>query len=201
MSKRSTDKRHIAIYVRVSTVEQETESQEPDLKRWQRAYAACLPVKWYRDKDSGEKKDRPAWKRLEADIRMGKVRAIVVWSIDRLDRSASMLTALFDDLQKRKIPLVSMTEGFDLMTPAGELVATVIAAVAQFETKRRRERQRAGIAVAKKAGKYKGRKPGTTKENPRAALRLKQKGLNNTEIAQALGVSRMTVIRYLKQAS
>ena len=61
----------------------------------------------------------------------------------------------------------------------------------------RRERQAAGIAAAKEEGKYKGRKPGTTKAVPRRAVQLRAKGLSDGEIATALGVSRRSVQRYL----
>jgi DNA invertase Pin-like site-specific DNA recombinase len=69
-----------------------------------------------------------------------------------------------------------------------------------MEQETRRERQAAGIAVAKKEGKYRGRKPGTLKHDPRRALELQAKGLRTSEIATALGVNRVTVLRYLKQA-
>jgi len=75
--------RFIAIYMRVSSRQQDTRSQEPDLKRWAEAYADT-PVKWYTDKFSGKTMDRPGWRRLEADMIAGMVSKIVVWRLDRL---------------------------------------------------------------------------------------------------------------------
>ena len=108
--------RCIAVYPRVSTKAQDTKSQEPDLKRWVEAFAD-LPVKWYPDKFTGKTMDRPGWNRLEADVKAGKVSKIVVWRLDRLGRTTAGLSALFEDLQRRKVGLVSMKEGLDLDTP------------------------------------------------------------------------------------
>ena len=72
------------------------------------AFADGQQVKWYRDKATGKNMDRPGWKRLEADIDAGKVSTVVVWRLDRLGRSASGLTLLFEKLTDRKIGLVSL---------------------------------------------------------------------------------------------
>lgn len=78
------------------------------------------------------------------------------------------------------------------------MIASVLFAVAEMEQETRRERQAAGIAVARDEGKYKGRKPKTTKAKPARAQELREKGFNDGEIAKALGVSRRTVIRYCR---
>ncbi len=69
-----------------------------------------------------------------------------------------------------------------------------------MEQETRRERQAAGIAAARKAGKYLGRKRGMTKAEPGRALKLREKGLSAEEIAKSLGVSRNTVFVYLRKA-
>ena len=74
-------------------------------------------MEWFTDKASGKTMDRPAWIRLEAVIRAGKVARIVVWRLDRLGRTASGLITLFDKLVSRKVYLVSIRDGFDLGTP------------------------------------------------------------------------------------
>ena len=143
--------KHIAVYIRVSSKNQDTRSQEPDLKRW--AQSQDKPVKWYGDKFTGKTMDRPGWSKLEADIRAGKVSTVVCWRLDRLGRTAKGLTALFQELQDRRVGLVSIREGLDLSTPAGRLMAHVLASVAQYETEVRGERVRAGQAAARAAGK------------------------------------------------
>ena len=70
--------------------------------------------------------------------------------------------------------------------------------VAEMEQQTREERQAAGIKAARERGVYLGRQPGTTKAKPARARKLRERGLNDSEIARALGVSRRTVQRYIK---
>src|SRR5436190_1355920 len=151
--------KHVAIYLRVSSTGQDTKSQEPDLRRW--AEAQDAPVKWYKDTATGKTMERPGWTKLEAAVRHGKVSAVVCWRIDRLGRTAKGLTALFDDLRERKVNLVSLKDSLDLSTPAGRLMANVLASVAQYETEVRGERVKAGQIVARQNGKrWGGSQPG-----------------------------------------
>ena len=71
--------KHIAVYVRVSSRQQDLRSQLPDLKRWAEAYACQALVRWYRDKFTGRTMSRPAWSKLEAEIVAGRVSKVVVW--------------------------------------------------------------------------------------------------------------------------
>ena len=84
------------------------------------------------------------------------------------------------------------------------MIAAVMLGLAEIELEFRAERQAAGIKAAKrKTGKdrvYFGRKAGTTKAKPKRALELRQKGLNDSEIATALGTSVRTVQRYFRSA-
>lgn len=200
--------KHVAIYVRVSTVRQDTRSQEPDLKRWAES-ADGEPILWYRDAASGKTMDRPGWRKLEEAIRAGKVSRVVVWRLDRLGRTAAGLTALLDALSERKIGLVSLKDGLDLSTPAGRLMANVLASVAAYETEVRAERVRAGQAVAKAngktwggsvAGKRKsvaGKRKKVTPEQERAIRQLKADGTPVVRIAKAVGLTRPTVYSVL----
>ena len=99
--------------------------------------------------------------------------------------------------KERGLRLVSVTQQLDFNGAAGKLIASVLFAVAEMEQETRRERQAAGIAVAKSRGKYRGRKAGSTKGKPARAVRLREQGLADSEIASALGVSRRSVQRYL----
>ena len=97
-----------------------------------------------------------------ADVRRGKIKKVVVWRLDALGRTAKGLLTLLDELQQLGVGFVSLREGFDLATPAGRLMAGVLASVAAYETEVRKERQLAGIAKAKADGKsWGGRKAGT----------------------------------------
>src|SRR3954468_20447878 len=152
--------KHVAIYVRVSSNRQDHRSQLPDLERW--AAAQSLPVVYYRDKFTGKTMERPGWQKLQAAIDRGEVATVACWRLDRLGRTARGLTALFAELQERGVNLVSLREGIDLSTPAGRMLANMLASVAQFETECRAERVLAGQAAARAAGKtWGGRKEGT----------------------------------------
>ena len=112
--------KHIAIYCRVSTKSQDTASQLPDLERWIKANCSDSDsVRWFTDKWTGKTMDRPGWNQLWAAVGRGEVGRIVVWRLDRLGRTARGLTALFDDLLSKRIPLVSIKDSFDLSTSAG----------------------------------------------------------------------------------
>ena len=189
--------RRIAIYARVSGRSQDTASQEPDLRRW--AEGQDRPIAWYRDQFTGTSMDRPGWNKLTKAVLEGKVAAIVIWRLDRLGRTAKGLTALFDDLRDRKVNLVSLRDGLDLATPAGRLMANVLASVAQYETEVRAERIVAGQAAARARGVRFGRPAGTgrpikvTPEQEATICRLKAAGAKVAAIARTVGLSRPTV--------
>lgn len=193
--------KHTAIYVRVSKRNgQDVRSQLPDLERW--VAAQDQSVKFYRDSYTGRTMDRPGWNQLQQAINAGEVSAIVVWRLDRLGRTARGLTALFDELLKRKIGLVSLRDGLDLTTPAGKLMAHILASCAEYETEIRAERILAGQAAARAAGKtWGGGKPGRlVKLNPDKIKTIKQMradGSTITAISRAVSVSRPTIYRVL----
>lgn len=198
--------KHIAVYVRVSTKQQDQRSQEPDLKRW--AQAQDEPIVWYRDQFTGRSMERPGFSRMLADIASNKVSKIVVWRLDRLGRTAKGLTAFFEDLAGWKVDLVSLRDGLDLSTPAGRLMANVLASVAAYETEVRAERVLAGQSAARKAGKtWGGSKPGrqmatrATAEQVTMVRRLRQEGARITVIARTVGLSRPTVYSLLRTNS
>lgn len=193
----------VAVYVRVSSKSQDTRSQEEDLKRWVAAQPAGTEARWYKDSFTGTTMARPAMTELLDDIAAGKVATVAVWRLDRLGRTAKGLTALFDDLRNAKVNLVSLKDGLDLSTPAGRLMANVLASVAAYETEVRRERQAAGIAAAKAKGKRwggrrKGQRVKVGREQIEAARKMRAEGTPVARIARLLGLSRPTVYTMLK---
>lgn len=196
--------KHVAIYLRVSSRKQDTKSQEPDLKAWEATYADGKPVKRYWDHQSGKTMDRPGWKRLEAAIDAGKVSTVVVWRLDRLGRTASGLTTLFEKLARLKVNLISLKDGIDLSTAAGRLIANVLASVAAYENEVRSERIVAGQAAARADGKkwggsQKGRRLSVTEEQVAVIRGMYRQGENKTAMAKATGLSRPTVYRLLAE--
>jgi DNA invertase Pin-like site-specific DNA recombinase len=196
-----------AIYVRVSTREQTEASQVPDLERW--AKAQDSEVEWHRDTFTGKTMDRKGWGKLWEGILACRIDRVVVWRLDRLGRTASGLTTLFDDLLLRGVTLVSLREGFDLTKPAGRMLAGVLASVAQYERELTAERQLAGISAAKargvRFGRPKGEGQGTgkrikvTDEQLAMVKRLRDEGMKKAAIGRATGLHRNTVHTLLGQ--
>ena len=191
----------IACYVRVSTRRQKDDSQRAEIEKWLDANGIDRSqVKWYADKESGKFLKRPEFDRLQADIFHGKVKVVICWKLDRLSRRLRDGVNLLADWCERGLKIVVVTQQIELNGPVGRMIAAVMLGLAEIELEYRRERQAAGIQVAKKKGSYKGRKKGTTKSKPDRAKELRDKGLKVAEIAQALGVSERTAFRYLDLA-
>lgn len=194
--------KHSAIYVRVSSKQQDHASQMPDLERWVTAHGGA--VVWFRDKFTGKSMDRPGMDKLLADLRAGKVERIVVWRLDRLGRTTRGLCQLFDELGERKVDLVSLKDGFSLASPAGRLHARILASVAEYETEVRAERVAAGQAVARKKGKkWGGSKKGwrwkVTDDQLAAIHEMRAAGKPVAQIARVTGLSRPTIYRVLEE--
>lgn len=145
-----------AIYVRVSTVEQETDLQEHELQEYceRRGWSRVV----YRDKgQSGAKNDRPALTAMLNDLRRRRIDVVVVWALDRLARSLKQLLGIAEECRALGVDLVSLKQNVDTTLPAGRLTFQVLGAVAEFEREMLRERVKAGMAQAKRAGKHIGR--------------------------------------------
>src|ERR1700674_4442839 len=155
--KAMSEVKRAAIYVRVSTVEQETDLQEHELREY------CERRGWsyvvYRDKgQSGANNDRPALTAMMNDLRRRKVDVIVVWALDRLARSLKQLLSIAEECKSVGVDLVSLKQSVDTTLPAGRLTFQVLGAVAEFERQMLRERVKAGMAQAKRSGKHIGRR-------------------------------------------
>lgn len=137
-------------YVRVSTEEQNEARQVEALKKYE-------IEKWYEEKVSGKDTKREKLQLMLDFVREGD--EIYIMDFSRLSRSVSDLLEIVEELQRKKVRLVSLKENLDTSTPTGKLMLTMIAAINEFERLNILERQREGIAIAKRDGKYKGRKP------------------------------------------
>ena len=178
-------------YARVSTKDQNTESQEEALLR-----AGCSRI--YRDIASGALSERSGLEQCLKDLAQGDT--LVVWKLDRLGRSLPHLVQVVALLREKGVSFKSLTEGVvDTTNPAGELIFSVFAALAQFERGLIRERTQAGLAVAREKGRIGGR-PSLTQNNKKVqlALEMADKGMKIKDVCQALRISRATYYRYLK---
>ena len=150
------DRKRAAIYVRVSTTEQDTGLQETELRECceRRGWESIL----YRDRgQSGAKQDRPALNSLLSDLRKRKVDVILVWSLDRLARSLKHLLTISEECRSLGVDLVSLRQNIDTTLPAGRLTFQILGAVAEFERELLRDRVKSGMAQARRAGKRIGR--------------------------------------------
>lgn len=140
---------------------------------------------------------------LEAAIRYArKGDTLVVTKLDRLARSVKDLLAIIAELDIKGVALRILDFGgstVDTKGPTGKLLLTLVGAIGEFERSMMLERQRAGVAKAKVAGKYKGRAPTARILTP-AILSRRSNGEKPIEIARALGISRASVFRVLKTA-
>jgi DNA invertase Pin-like site-specific DNA recombinase len=192
----------IACYCRVSSRSQKTDSQKAELTRWL-AYQGhdLTAVQWFEDIERGQTVRRPALTRLQRAIKAGTVTTVVVWKLDRLARRQQDGITLLAEWCARNVRVVAVTQQIDLSGPVGRMVASVLFGLAEIEWEYRRERQAAGIAVAKARGVYRGRRKGTTKAQPQRAHTLRHAGLTVPEIARALGIGERTAFRYLAEST
>ncbi|MCK4624376.1 MAG: recombinase family protein [Phycisphaerae bacterium] len=190
-----------AAYVRCSTVEQNDRLQRKAIRAWAKA-SGIENLKWYSDKASGTTNNRPEWKKLQQAIDKGKVSAVICWRLDRLSRSLKDAANLFDRMHKRGIRLVSVTEGVDLDSISGKMIAGILAVFAEFENAVRRQRQKAGIEVAKAAGKkWGGSQKGWSMVSTRRINRILDmydKGISKAAIARAEELSWPTVHKIIE---
>lgn len=197
MSKKIT-----AVYVRVSSVQQKVNSQVDELKRWIEVHQPSN-VRWYKDKFTGTSMTRPSMDRLLDDLHNNKINTILIWRLDRLGRTASGLTKLFDDLRRYKCNLISIKDHLDLSIPAGRLNANIIASVAAYETEVRAERVKAGQQAAKARGKKWGGSKKCRKKKTEAkvksVLALHRQGVSKAEISRTVGISIPTIYSIIRE--
>ena len=152
-------KKRAALYLRVSSGEQNTEAQERALRDYVRRRDWTIH-RVYRDQGlSGANSNRPALNEMLKDCRRGSLDVVVVWKFDRFARSLKTLISGLELCRSLGIDFVSVTEAVDTSLPAGELVFQMIGAVAQFERSLIGERVKSGLANAKAKGKVLGRPP------------------------------------------
>lgn len=178
-------------YARVSTKGQKLDRQIASLEA-----AGCQRI--FSDKKSGKNTEREElWKALDY-LREGDT--LVVPSLDRLGRSIQDLIAIVAGLRERGIGFRSLHEALDTTTPGGRLVFHVFAALAEFIRELIVQGTHEGLAAARARGQRLGRPPAMTEEQIRhARAMLTDPDASITSIAKLLGVSRMTIYKYVPE--
>lgn len=176
-------------YIRVSTADQNPDRQLEGLQL----------DRVFTDKASGKDTQRPQLDALLSFVREGDT--IIVHSMDRLARNLDDLRRLVSDLTQRGIKIQFVKENMTFTgedSPMSKLMLSVMGAFAEFERALIRERQREGIALAKQRGVYKGRKKSLSDEEAAEVRRkVATGGVNKTELARELNITRATLYRYL----
>ncbi len=186
----------IRVYLRCSADTQDLDSQRHACEQWLRAYGHSEAVKWY-DRDqgiSGDAKNRPDHARLIKDAKRGDT--VLCFALDRLSREGIVpVLKTWQEFQSKGVRLVSVSEPWaDSGNPAAEVVIAVLAWAGQQEKKRIKERQKAGIAAAKAAGKsWGGSKKGTFKARTPELDALVRK-LKHEDKKSVCGISRLCKI-------
>jgi len=171
-------------YVRVSTVEQNEARQLEALEKHN-------IDKWFTEKVSAKDTKRPELQAMLEFAREGDT--IYIHDFSRLARSTSDLLKLVEQLSVKGVHLVSNKENIDTSTPTGKLMLTMIGAINEFERANLLERQREGIAIAKRDGKYKGRKAVSVADFAEHYKRYMNREISKAQLAKELNVSRPTL--------
>jgi DNA invertase Pin-like site-specific DNA recombinase len=179
-------------YARTSTSDQKAglEAQERDLK--------AIGIERIFHEQTSSIGPRRALEEALGFLREGDV--LVVTKLDRLARSVADLGQIVSKLKDKAVSLRILNLGLDTSKPTGKLMLNLLGSIAQFEREIMLERQREGIAKAKSAGKYRGRKP-TAQAKASEILAFAAKGKTKKAIADELAIGVASVYRVLKSKS
>ena len=191
--------RKVAIYSRVSTLDQTIDNQLLELRDH------CSKMGWeivkeYADEGlSGtlSRDKRPALNSLIKDAYRKKFDSVVCWDISRIGRSMKELVLFLSDMKDRDIGICSVRQGFDTSTTMGEMMFQFVGILSSWEREMIRERTLAGLDRARSEGKTLGRKKVITDEITSKIVNLRSIGRSIRDIASEVGVSRGTVSNVL----
>ena len=176
-------------YIRVSSIDQNEQRQIEAMQRYN-------IEKWFIEKVSGKDTNRPKLKEMLDFAREGDT--IHIHDFSRLARSTKDLLDIVELLNSKGITLISNKENIDSSTPTGKLMLTMIGAINEFERTNLLERQKEGIAIAKREGKYKGRKAVSIPDFNKHYQRYISREISKSELAKELNISRPTLDKLIK---
>jgi DNA invertase Pin-like site-specific DNA recombinase len=187
--------RRSALYVRVSTIDQNLDTQLLDLRQLaaQRGFEI---VQEYTDRISGVKARRPGLDAMMADARRGRFDIVLVWSCDRVARSVKHFLEVLDELIHLGVEFLSFREQLDTGGPLGRAVVTIIGVVSELERSLIVERVRAGMRRARLEGRPIGR-PALALDRE-AILGDRRRGQSLGQIAHTHCASRATIHRIIQ---
>ena len=180
-------------YARVSTKDQSLIMQIEALK-----VAGCEKI--HEEVASGAKTARPVLDEVLRNLREGD--ALVIWKLDRLGRNLAHLIQLTNQLNEKKVGLISLNDPIDTTTPQGRLTFSIFASLAEFERELIIERTQAGLRSARARGRKGGRPKGMSIDAIQKAEIAEALYKNGTipvkKIAEQLDISKTTLYLYLR---
>jgi putative DNA-invertase from lambdoid prophage Rac len=193
----------VALYCRVSTADQSCARQERDLTAFA-IRAGYEVVGTFKETGSGIKLDRAERRKVMALAQARQVDAVLVTELSRWGRSTTDLLATLKELEARRVSVIALNGmAFDLSTPHGRMIATVLAGIAEFERELIQERIRSGIAAAKARGRRLGRQFGQRPKSDRLApkvMALIEQGRSYRLIGREVGLSKNTIADIVKRS-
>jgi DNA invertase Pin-like site-specific DNA recombinase len=192
--------KRVAIYARVSTIDkrQDPETQLMALREYAER-RGFQRVGEYIDYASGTWEDRPQYRALLDTVRKRHVDIVLVWRYDRFARSTQALVQALKAFHSLGVDFISYQENIDTTTPQGEMIFTVMASLAQFESALISERVKAGMARAKAQGKRISRAP-IAKELQARIAALYAEGFSIHQISKQLRIGYGTAWNYVQHA-
>lgn len=197
MNPKNKNRKHIAVYCRVSTLDQEKglKSQEQSLKDYCDNHSFSNLV-WYKDKVTGSTSDRPAFNKLKDDIFDGKVDTVICWKLDRLSRSLKDGITILTDWLEKDVRVIATAQQLDFSGAVGQLIASVLFAIAAMERENLRENTKRGMAAAKARGVKLGKRP---KLFAKDIVPLLKGGLSIGAVAEKFNKTRQAIYNTLKR--
>jgi DNA invertase Pin-like site-specific DNA recombinase len=179
----------IALYLRVSTDRQTTDSQAVELRDYC-ARRGWTDFKEYSDTSSGAKFSRDGLDALMRDVRRHRIDAVVAYKLDRLGRSLPHLAQMIGEMTAHRVAVIIPAQGIDTSAsnPASQLQLNILMAVAEFEREIIRERVNSGLRAAKARGARLGRPSTLVKHLPRVQMLLRS-GASISAIAREVGLA------------
>jgi DNA invertase Pin-like site-specific DNA recombinase len=186
-----------AVYMRVSTLDQNPQTQVHDLRAMAAQRGLNIVAEYTDHGISGTRARRPGLDQMMDDARRGRFDVLLVWAADRVARSVKHFLEVLDELNRLNVEFVSFRENLDTGGPLGRAVIIIVSTVAELERSLIVERVRAGMRRARLEGRHIGRKPLDIDRD--AVLRDRATGRSLTQIAQTFRISRATVSRIIRE--
>jgi len=186
----------VAIYARVSTDEQNIETQLDFLRTTADRLGHEIYKEYIDIAESGKKESRPAFDEMLQEMRRYRFHTIMVYKLDRIGRSLPHLINLFEEFNKKGVHFISATQNIDSTTPEGKMFLRMLMILSEYERELTVDRVKAGMKRAKKDGKQIGRPK--TGIKGKEVFELREKGLSIRKIAKKLKCNYGTIYRIIK---